>query len=223
MYGNLQKKVRFGPGDCSICARADHKANNLNLIKSGWAYTRLSYFKALNRGIFIIVLAGILAVIMPGSTLGESGTISASVEIRSDLVITNLAELDFGQVRPGEADGTVIVTTANTREATGGTNNIGPKFSRAEFLIGGTAGDFYNIVPGVDFSVHDQSGNPGPGVNSLDVINLISFSTTRDMETTVGQINPNGVDTIFVGGTLVVPTTAKNGFYSGNVMLTVNF
>ncbi|MEE8405085.1 MAG: DUF4402 domain-containing protein [candidate division Zixibacteria bacterium] len=147
----------------------------------------MSYIRALNRGIFLIAFAGILAVIMPGNTLGESGTISASVEISEELVITNLAELYFGQVRPGPTDGTVIVTTANTRSTTGGTGIIGPKFGRAEFVIGGTAGDIYNIVPGVDFSVHDQSGNPDPGVNSLDVINLISFSTTVGVETTSGQ------------------------------------
>ena len=205
-----------------INARANNKANNLNSIKLGNRSTRLSYIIALNRGIFIIAFAAIVAVVMPGSTLGESGTISSSIEIRSELVITKIASLFFGQVRPGATDGTVIVTTANTREATGGTNIIGPKFSRAEFVVGGTAGDFFNIVPGVDFSVHDQSGNPDPGVNSLDVINLISFSTTLNMEAS-GQINSNGVDTIFVGGTLVVPTTAKNGSYSGSVIITVNF
>ena len=223
MFGNLQKKVRFGLDECRIYARANNIANDLNSINAGWAYTRMSYFKALNRGIFIIAFAAALSVVMPGSALGESGTISASVEIRAELVITNLAELDFGQVRPGPTDGTVVVTTANTRFKTGGTGIIGPKFSRAEYVISGTPGSIYNIVPVAAFSVHDQRSTPIPGMTSLDVINLISFSTTVGVETTTGQINPNGVDSVFIGGTLVVPTTALNGKYSGNVILTVNF
>ena len=204
-------------------ARANNKANDVNSIYAGSRYARLLYMRGLNRGIFIIALAGILTVIMPGNTLGESGTISASIEIRGELVITNIAELYFGQVRPGAADGTVTITTANERLFSGGTRVIGPKFNRAEFVIGGTEGDIFNIVLGVDFSVHDQSGNPDPGVNSLDVINLISFSTTVGEETNSGLINSDGIDLIFVGGTLVVPSTALNGSYAGNVILTVNF
>lgn len=183
----------------------------------------MSYIRALNWGIFIIAFAGLLAVIMPGIALGESGTISASVEIRAELVITNTAELDFGQVRPGETDGTVVVTTANTRSATGGTSIIGPKFSRAEYFVGGVPDAIYTITPGVAFSVHDIRGVPIPDETSLDVINLLSFSTTVGMETFTGQINPDGVDTIFVGATLVVPTTAKKGSYSGSVVITINY
>lgn len=223
MFGNLQKKVRFGLDDCRICARANNKANDLNSINAGKGCSRLSYIRALNRGIFIIAFAGFLSVIMPGSSLGASGTISASVEIRSELVITNIAQLDFGQVRPGATDGTVVVTTANTRFATAGTNIIGPKFSRAEYFVGGVPDAIYTITPGVAFSVHDNRGDPIPDVTSLDVINLLSFSTTVGMETTTGLINPNGVDTIFVGGTLVVPPTAPKGSYSGSVVITINY
>ena len=206
-----------------INARANNKANNLNLIKAGWSYTRLSYFKALNRSVFIIALAGILAVIMPGSTLGESGTISSSVEIRADIVIDKTAVLYFGQVRPGTTDGTVVVTTGNERFAFGGTKIIGPKFSRAEYVVSGTPDALYTITPGVALSVHDNRGEPIPGVTSLDVINLKSFSVTFNAEGTTGQFNSSGVDSIFVGGTLVVPTTALNGKYSGSVIITVNF
>ena len=206
-----------------INARANNKANNLNLIKAGWSYTRLSYFKALNRSVFIIALAGILAVIMPGSTLGESGTISSSIEIRADIVIDKTAVLYFGQVRPGTTDGTVVVTTGNERFAFGGTKIIGPKFSRAEYVVSGTPDALYTITPGVALSVHDNRGEPIPSVSSLDVINLKSFSVTFNAEGTTGQFNSSGVDSIFVGGTLVVPTTALNGKYSGSVIITVNF
>ena len=160
---------------------------------------------------------------MPGSTLGESGTISSSIEIRSELVITKIAELFFGQVRPGATDGTVVVTTANERFAFGGTGIIGPKFSRAEYVVGGVPDAIYTITPGVALSVHDIRGVPILDETSLDVIDLLSFSTTVGMETSTGQINPNGVDTIFVGGTLVVPTTAKKGSYSGSVVITINY
>ena len=206
-----------------INARANNKANNLNSIKLGNRSTRLSYIIALNRGIFIIALAGILAVVMPGSTLGESGTISSSIEIRSELVITKIASLFFGQVRPGATDGTVVVTTANERFAFGGTGIIGPKFSRAEYVVGGVPDAIYPITPGVALSVHDIRGVPIPDESSLDVIDLKSFSVIFNAEGTTGQFNSSGVDSIFVGGTLVVPTTALNGKYSGSVIISVNY
>ena len=223
MFGNLQKKVRFGLDECRIYARANNIANDLNSINAGKGFSRLSYIKVLSWSVFIIVFAVVSAVIMPGSALGESGTISASVEIRSELVITNIAQLVFGQVRPGATDGTVVVTTANTRFRTGGTSIIGPKFSRAEYFVGGVPDAIYTITPGLAFSVHDVRGVPIADETSLEVTNLKSFSTTVGAETFTGKFNPNGVDTIFVGGTLVVPTTALNGKYSGSVVITVNY
>ena len=161
---------------------------------------------------------------MPGVALGDGGTIPATVEIKTVLVLTKTADLNFGQVRAGNADGTVIVTPLNVRSATGGVKlRAETNFSRAEFIITGDPGDSYSIVPVLGFALHDQRGDPIPGETILQVTNLISYSTTAMAVTFLGQFNSNGIDTLFVGGTLLVPPGAKFGKYGGEVTLTFNY
>lgn len=174
----------------------------------------------------IMALAGLGALLLPGvAGAEETGTIQASVQIQSmvQLTITSSSPLSFGQIRPGETDGWVTVTTWNERYATGGVELRAPFFSRAEFTITGLPGASYSIELGAPLIVHDQSSNPIPGVTDLEVIDLLAWSTTVGYETFTGQIGPGGVDSVYIGGTLVVPTTAKNGKYAGNVELTINY
>lgn len=67
---------------------------------------------------------------------------------------------------------------------------------------------------------HNQQTNI---LSSLQVVDLLSFSTTAGAVTTTGQIGLNGIDRVFVGGTLIVPTTAEKGSYICEVELTVNY
>lgn len=224
MFRNLQNKVRFGLDDCRIYARANNKANDLNSINAGNRSTRLSYIKVLNRSVFFIAIAAVLTVIMPGVALGDGGTIPATVEIRAVITLTRTADLNFGQVRSGETDGTVIVSPLNVRSKTGGvTLRAMTNFSRAEFVISGDPGVTYNISPVLDFALHDKRGDPVFGETILQVTNLLSYSTTVGAVTFLGQFNSNGVDTVFVGGTLLVPPGAKFGKYGGEVTLTFNY
>ena len=224
MYGNLQKRVSFVFNGCRICARANNKANDLNSIKAGWAYSRMTLIKALSCGISFIALAGLGVIFLPRVAGGEEGTIPATVEIRTLITITRTAELNFGQVRAGETDGTVTVTPLNVRFPTGGvTLRAMTNFSRAEFIITGDPSTTYNIAPVLGFALHDQRGDPLFGETVLQVTNLISYSTTAMEVTFLGQFNSNGVDTVFVGGTLLVPPGAKFGKYGGEVTLTFNY
>ncbi len=184
---------------------------------------------AVSRWVMVIMaLSGFGALVLPGvAGAEESATIQASVEIVVQLAITGSSPLCFGQIRPGETDGWVTVTTSNERYATGGVGLSGSHFSRAEFTITGQPGVSYSIVPGVPLIVHDQRPNPIPGVTGLEVIDLLIYSTTVGPPETfspgTGQIGPGGVDSVYIGGTLVVPSTAKNGKYAGSVELTVNY
>ena len=184
----------------------------------------LGLFSRLSWGVAIFALSGLALLLLPPVAEGESGTISGSVEIKKLLTLTRTADLNFGQVRSGETDGTVIVTPLNVRSKTGGvTLRAMTNFSRAVFIISADPGDFFNISPVLDFALHDQRGDPIFGETILQVTNLLSYSTTVGAVTFVGQINSDGVDTVFVGGTLLVPPGAKFGKYGGEVTLTFNF
>ena len=207
-----------------INARANNKANDLNSTKAGWAYFRMSNYKALNFGVFLIALAVLGVFFLPAVAGGQEGTIPATVQIRTVLVLTRTADLNFGQIRSGDEGGTIVVTPLNVRFATGGLILRALRnFSRAEFIITGDPNAFYNITPVLDFALHDQGENPEPGETLLQVVDLISYSTTVGAVTLVGQFDPNGVDSVFVGGTLLVPPGAKFGKYGGEVTLTFNY
>lgn len=173
--------------------------------------------------IVIITLSGLGVLILPQVAEGELGTIPATVDIGIQLQLTRVSQLSFGQVRPGDTDGEVIVTPGtNQRSRTGGVGLSGSKFSRAVFIVTGTPNSFYTIAPVLAFSVHDSRGEPIEGLTLLEVTDLKSYSATVGAVTTSGQIGPGGVDSVFVGGTLLVPPTARNGKYEGDVTLTIS-
>ena len=184
----------------------------------------MSNYKALNFGVFLIALAVLGVFFLPAVAGGQEGTIPATVQIRTVLVLTRTADLNFGQIRSGDEGGTIVVTPLNVRFATGGLILRALRnFSRAEFIITGDPNAFYNITPVLDFALHDQGENPEPGETLLQVVDLISYSTTVGAVILVGQFDPNGVDSVFVGGTLLVPPGAKFGKYGGEVTLTFNY
>lgn len=228
MIANQQ--LRLGPvhNRRRLNTRAIKGAKKLLYAKG--IIARSASFIAVSRWVLVIMaLSGLGALVLPGvAGAEETATIQASVEIQSmvQLSITGCSPLCFGQIRPGETDGWVTVTTLNERYATGGVELQAPFFSRAEFTITGTPDATYSIVPGDPLMVHDQRPNPIPGVTALEVIDLLIYSTTNDEVTFspgAGQIGSNGVDIVYIGGTLVVPTTALNGKYAGNVELTINY
>ncbi len=160
-----------------------------------------------------------------GFANADSSTIRASVVIRElrPLIATEITQLSFGQLSPGQIDGTVVVTTSNRRYATGGVALYGLNFSRAEFLISGEPNAAYAIEISPLPALHDKRRDVVPGVTVLEVIDLLGYSSTAGSEGTAGRLNQNGIDSVFVGGTLVVPTTALTGSYRGRVILKVNY
>lgn len=242
--------------------------------------------------ILSVLFSTLTIALIPTSASGAEGTIAATVNIKTPLIITCETDLDFGKICPGRTNGTVVVTTDDNRYATGGAQIKGYKFHRAEFGIAGNPGCFYDIIVTAGYAFldndhdghdddcgcnsdddddehngehngnrrgddkgkrggkydgkHDNDGNDcdsdhdgdhdrdDHNVNShgshssassasLQVIHLISYSTTVGANTNTGRINSSGTDQVFVGGTLVVPTTAIGGSYSCNIELTVNY
>lgn len=155
----------------------------------------------------------------------DSSTINASVVIKElhPLIATEITQLSFGQLGPGQIDGTVVVTTSNERYSTGGVVLYGQNFSRAEFLISGEPDVVYTIEIGSLVAFHDMRPDTVLGGTALEVTDLLTYSSTVGLEGTAGRLDQNGIDSVFVGGTLVVPTTALTGCYRGKVAKTVNY
>jgi uncharacterized protein DUF4402 len=165
-----------------------------------------------------IVLFWVAVLILPAQTVnGASATLQANVTINGQAVeIISSTMLSFGKYKSDDDDdGTVVVTTANSRVFTGGVKagkggGPGLNFNRAEFVINGPADTSYTITLPTGISFDEFNSNDGtPTGRQLDVINLKSLSITVGAETTTGMTDSNGEDTIYVGGTLMVPAIAE--------------
>lgn len=176
---------------------------------------------------YVLVLGGILSVCWwPQGLLAQTDSSArgqARAEIVAPLNISSATPLNFGLVQAKKQDGSVIITTNNQRVILGGVQVVPQsKYSRAEISIIGTPNAVYVIRLLKSTAQHtSQTGQPGGTL--LEIVDLKSLSQTVGSESFMGRIGPNGKDTIFVGGTLLVPGTAKHGKYEGNVNLTVSY
>jgi hypothetical protein len=210
-----------------------------------------------------------LLLAVPQSSSAAGNTIGASVEIKSPILITCSSDLNFGKIKSGHTEGTVVVTTSNNRFATGGANTRGHRFHPAIFHVSGQPGSFYNIDITAGPAVHVRHYEPNPcdcnfggdgddddnedgddngdelddddfdddgdrqhrgdksdrtqPADVLQVLGLTCVSSTVGAEGFLGQIANNGTDRLVIGGTLLVPTNAENGFYICHVELSVNY
>jgi uncharacterized protein DUF4402 len=163
-----------------------------------------------------IVLFWVVVLILPAQTVnGASATLQANVTINGQpLEVTGSTTLNFGVYLIWDNDGTIVVTTSNTRNASGGVIIFpgSTSFNRAEFNIQGPPNTPYTITLPTGVSFVERKFNGDSVGRELDVTNLTSFSTTVGTETTTGMTDNNGADTIYVGGTLVV-TVPNDGIF----------
>jgi uncharacterized protein DUF4402 len=169
-------------------------------------------------GLVVLAMSWVLGAI---SGMG-GGTAFAADPVE---IVSSSPRLNFGAFANGQNAGTLVVTPSNSRTASGGIE-AGPgsyaPYHRAEFTVSGPANTPYTITLPATGSFTDSSGDPSGGF-SIQVNNFTSFSTTVGAETTTGMTDINGADTIYVGGTLVVPGgTHVFGIYYGDVSITVD-
>ena len=175
----------------------------------------------------VCVALGALGVL--ASAYATSITGQANVQIvTGQLTVTVVDDLQFGSLDAGTQDGEVELTTSNVRTVTVPDVSLqGSNFHRAEFTVTGPTNTQYDILlppSGTSENTEqtaerDESGNPE---STLLVVQLTAFSVNAGLGT-IGETDGNGIDTVYVGGTLLVPTTAKQGNYRGDVALTVTF
>lgn len=181
----------------------------------------------------------LLGILWVSNALSASATGSASVQIVGPLSFESRKQLNFGKIINRETDyedddddggsqgnqsggGTVTITTQNQREVSGRVK-ARRRFSRAVFFVTGAPNLSYNIQLSETTAVHTRSSSPERGVTLLQVADLKSFSVNAGAETSRGMTNADGKDTIYIGGTLVVPPSAMSGRYRGDVEITLSY
>ena len=148
------------------------------------------------------------------TTNGRTGTMTFAVRAKVDPVITlaKLTDLRFGDFFSSPAAGTVALTPAGARSATGGvtlasSSPTGP----ATFAVTGAANTSYAIVLPASFTL------AGPGTATLTVNPVTSAPSTT------GLLSATGQQTLSVGGTLIVGASQPEGAYAGTFNVTVAY
>jgi hypothetical protein len=155
---------------------------------------------------------------------GTAATVTATVV--EDLAITSEEPLNFGFVTPSSQGGTVVISPDNTRSATGGVQTAAA-FNRAAFAVRGTPGHSYAIHAPSSLTFLVKEGNEDKKskhlIHELTVKDFVTYSVTIGTAAATGKLGQNGQDKIYLGATLVVPSDAAPGIYSGWVPLTVSY
>jgi hypothetical protein len=158
----------------------------------------------------------IILIAFSATTFAQvSATATASATIVSPIAISKTVDMNFGNVASGAALGTVVLTPAGSRSATGGVTLPATTgtVTAASFTVTGTAGYTYAItLPAAALTI--TSGGPS-----------MTVDTWTSTPTPTGTLTL-GTSTLTVGATLHVGANQAAGVYgipAETFTVTVNY
>jgi hypothetical protein len=136
-----------------------------------------------------------------------SATATASANIIQPLQIAKTADLAFGNIASGTADGTVVIAVDGSRTSTGGVTLIeaGNVSNAASFDITGYADASFTIEVPASIVIETEGGADQMTVNNF--VSSLGADSVLDV---------NGEATLEVGATLNVSAQQAAGLYSGS-------
>lgn len=168
------------------------------------------------RKVLLSILALVSIVLLPCRVLAVGENTVASVDVVPLISISEATALNFGKVNSGSTEGTVTLTTANTRTITGGITLFGNDQTTARYNVLGNASSNYVItVPTTSINVSKD------GVN-LAVSSFQALSTSTNSGTG-GTLTGDGTDSFVVGASLTLPAGTATGRYTGTFDVSVAY
>lgn len=169
----------------------------------------------MNRIIRITAVA--TAIILAPATVAQAqsstdaATATSNATVVTAIAITNTGDLDFGKIVSGPTVGTVVMSTAGSRSATGGAQlgNAGSA-SAAAFSVTGETDATYSITLPASATLSDGATNE-----------MVLDTFTSDPSAT-GTL-AGGSETVNVGGTLNVGADQVSGAYTATFDVTVAY
>ena len=163
-----------------------------------------------------LLVLGILLALFATESIGQvTATANASAQILTPIAITKRTDMNFGNLAVNATAGTIVLTPAGSRSATGGvtflSGNSGT-VTAGSFEVTGLAGATYSITLPTGPTIISFSGN--------DMTVDTWVSTPTPTGTLVG-----GTDILDVGATLHVPASSPAGLYTSATPfeVTVNY
>lgn len=156
---------------------------------------------------FAIIFAGITT-----ATLAQaSATATATATIVGPIGITNTANMNFGNVAVGAVAGTVVLTPAAVRSATGGVTlpAVTGTVAAAAFNVTGAAAYTYAITL------------PAAATTITSGANTMTVNTWTSTPSGTGTLSAGGSQALTVGATLNVGASQPAGTYVSGTPFTV--
>ncbi|MGD0583882.1 MAG: DUF4402 domain-containing protein [Bacteroidales bacterium] len=140
-----------------------------------------------------------------------SATATATATIITPITITKTTDMNFGNVAVNASLGTVVLTPAGTRSATGGVTlpAVTGAVSQGVFTVNGQANATYAITL------------PGAATTITSGANNMTVDTWTSAPTPTGTLSAGGSQTLNVGATLHVAASQAAGTYVSAVPFTV--
>jgi methionine-rich copper-binding protein CopC len=136
-------------------------------------------------------------------------TATTTGRIITSIAIAKTADLNFGDIVSTALAGTVVVTPAGARSATGGSQLAGGTVTAASFNITGQASKTYAITL------------PAAAFNVTSGANTMAVNTFTSNPSGTGALSGAGAQTLTVGATLAVGATQATGTYTNAASLSV--
>ncbi|WP_455208048.1 DUF4402 domain-containing protein [Kaarinaea lacus] len=163
----------------------------------------------------LVATAAIAASGYAANALAATATGASDAVILVPLSIAHNAgaSLDFGTIAPDTGGATVQVTTAGVASVTAGSAVLSGATSADSFTVTGEGGMSYGITLPATITLTS-------GLNSMTVNNVVSSpATTGTLPAGAGA----QVQTLTIGGDLVVGVAQAAGTYAGTYTVTVNY
>lgn len=160
------------------------------------------------------VLIGAVVYGAPARAQLSSATTSSSVTatVVPAITLTKNVDMDFAKVVSGASGGTVVLSTAGARSATGGaTLANGTGAAAASFTVGGDPSATYTITLPASVVINDG------GSNNMTV------NTFTSNPSGTGALSGGGSQTLSVGATLQIGASQPSGTYTGTFNVTVAY
>ena len=140
-----------------------------------------------------------------------SATATATATIVTPIAITKTVDMNFGNAAVNASLGTIILTPASTRSATGGVSFLTGSpgtVTAASFTVTGLAAATYAITLPAAFTTVTSGGN------------TMTVDTWTSTPTPTGTLT-GGTETLTVGATLHVAANQPAGTYVSGIPFTV--
>ncbi len=163
----------------------------------------------------ILALGIMMVMFASGSFAQVTATANASAQILTPISITKRFDMNFGNLAVNATAGTILLTPAGSRSATGGVtflNGNSGTVTAASFEVTGLAGATYSITLPAGPTIISYSGND------------MTVDTWTSDPTPTGTLT-GGSEYVNVGATLHVPPSSPAGVYTSATPfeVTVNY